>query len=64
MNQEVRNAESEQRLLEQRKNVRLNYLKRYEPDVYRSIQWLQENRNLFQSHIYNPMMLEVGEITT
>lgn len=57
--QEARNAASERQVLERRRNARLEYLRRNEPDIYRGIEWLKENEGLFRGKIYSPMLLEV-----
>ncbi|KAL0279416.1 UNVERIFIED_CONTAM: hypothetical protein PYX00_000981 [Menopon gallinae] len=59
LTQEMKNISVEYRLLEKKRNFRLEFLKRYEPDAYKSVEWLKENRDLFQGHIYNPMLLEI-----
>ena len=57
--QDMRNMSHECKILKQRQNHRLEYLKKNETDVYKSMDWLNENRHLFKSHIYNPILLEV-----
>lgn len=59
LSREMKQISIENRLLGQKKNFRLDYLKRREPDAYKSVEWLKEHRNLFQGHIYNPLLLEV-----
>lgn len=59
LEQELRNVEGEKRLLENRRSLRLDYLRRNEPDVYKSVQWLEQNQDKFHGKVYNPMLLEV-----
>lgn len=61
---EARNTALECQHLKQRQNIRLEYLKKHEPDVYKAMEWLEKNRTMFQSRIYNPMLLEVRMYST
>ena len=60
LNQEARNAISERQMLERRRNVRLEWLKKNEPDTYRGMMWLKDHKHLFRGRVYNPMLLEIN----
>jgi len=58
---EIRALEAQRRLLESHNNQRRRYLQEREPDVHKSLEWLEQNRHLFQNRpIFGPMLLEVG----
>lgn len=59
LKQELRRVTMECQNLKQRQTARLDYIRTNEPDVYKSIEWLEQHRHLFQSKIYNPLLLEV-----
>ncbi|KAK6624544.1 hypothetical protein RUM44_011403 [Polyplax serrata] len=59
LKQELRRVTMECQNLKQRQTARLDYIRTNEPDVYKSIEWLEQHRHLFQSKIYNPLLLEL-----
>ena len=42
------------------KNQRVEKLKSKFEDTYKAYMWLQDNRNLFEGHIYDPIIIEVN----
>nr|CAH7727097.1 unnamed protein product [Callosobruchus chinensis] len=42
------------------KQRRLQYLQRINPDAYKAVNWLENNRHLFEDQIFDPMMLEIN----
>lgn len=41
------------------KEKRLELLRRIDPDAHRGVLWLRENKHLFKSNVYEPMMIEL-----
>ena len=45
--------------LEDMRNQRLEFLRRYEKETYNAIMWLRENQDKFEHPIHEPIMLMV-----
>lgn len=56
----VRALEHEYNRLENVKNTRLQQLERINPDAFKAVHWLRNNKHLFSGEIYEPIMLEVN----
>ncbi|XP_056638861.1 structural maintenance of chromosomes protein 5 isoform X1 [Diorhabda sublineata] len=58
----IRALENESKQLENIKQNRLQYLERLNPDAYQAVNWLRNNKHLFQGEIFEPIMLELNVI--
>lgn len=56
---ELRYHENQLSRIEDVKNQRMELLSRVDRDAYKGVLWLAENRHLFESTVYEPMILEV-----
>lgn len=56
----VRALEHESQRIENVKNTRLQHLERINPDAFKAVNWLRNNKHLFSGEIYEPIMLEVN----
>ena len=46
--------------LEDKKNQRLEYLRRYSKHTYDAVMWLRENQDKFEYPVHEPVMLVVS----
>lgn len=59
-NNRIRALEHESQRIENVKNSRLHQLERINPNAYAAVNWLRNNKHLFEGEIYEPIMLEVN----
>ncbi|XP_026316066.1 structural maintenance of chromosomes protein 5 [Hyposmocoma kahamanoa] len=57
---QIRLYQNKIRSLEDVGEKRLEALRNYSEDAYKAVQWLRENRTMFQHPVYEPMMLEIN----
>lgn len=56
----IRALGHESQRLENVKNMRLQQLERVNPEAFRAVNWLRNNKHLFSGEIFEPIMLEVN----
>lgn len=57
---EMQALDNEIQRLEDVKQDRLRYLQRLDKDAYQATMWLRNNRHIFKSEVYDPIMLEIN----
>ncbi|XP_037299568.1 structural maintenance of chromosomes protein 5 isoform X2 [Manduca sexta] len=57
---QIRMCQNKLRQLEDVGEKRLDTLRTYNEDSYNAVQWLRQNRDMFQHPVYEPMMLEIN----
>jgi hypothetical protein len=55
----MNNVSSEMAALNSVKDQRLQSLRRSDPDAFKAVMWLRENRHLFSGRVFDPPLLEL-----